>query len=152
MATFNLRDHWVSKFQTNPELHESQALITHEPSVIIRIARLYQAGMTDSEVYETTRRWWRAGDRVQHAQYAIAVYKSVCIEVYEVHDWCRAPFGGHTRWEFDGTVADDDIRSQPHPIQIRKTSLQTGRGESHKVSQLLTPHARYGFHPSFHLV
>ncbi len=111
MATFNLRDYWVSKFQTNPELHESQKLITDEPLVIIRIARLYQAGISDTDLYETTRRWWTGSDRMHSAQYALSVYKGVCVEVYKVHEWRRGSFNDKPKWEFDGVVADDNIRS-----------------------------------------
>ena len=112
MASISLRDYWIGTYRNNPELHESQRLYTDEPIVTIRIARNYQPQMTDSGLYETTRRYWRASDRIQRAQYAIAVYERVCIEAYEVHNWRRVPFEGSTRWEFDGVVANDDIRSQ----------------------------------------
>ena len=112
MVPINSRDHWLNTFRNNPQLHETQMLVTDEPIVIIRIAKYYRHNMSDSELYETTRRYWSAGGRIQRTQHALAVYEGVCIEVYEVHDWHRVPFEGSTRWEFDGVVANDDIRSE----------------------------------------
>ena len=66
MAEFNLRDYWVSKFQTNPELRESQQLITDEQLAIIRIAQLCRAGISDTDLYETARRWWSFSNRVHN--------------------------------------------------------------------------------------
>ena len=112
MIGTNPRDRWLDAFANNPELHETQRLITAKPMVLIRISTSYRRHITDSDLYEATRKWWRAGDRIQRAPFAVAVYEGVCLEVYEVHEWCRVPFDGGTRWVFDGSIADDDIRNE----------------------------------------
>jgi len=45
------------------------------------------------------------------AQNALSVYKGVCVEVYKVHEWRLGSFNDKPKWEFDGVVADDNIRS-----------------------------------------
>ena len=142
MVSINLRDERINAFENNPELHQTQVLNTNEPALIIKIARKYRARMTDVELYENTRRYWRAGDRIQRVRYVIAVYKEVCIEVYEVHDWRRAPHdgqwrrvspGGDTRWEFDGVVANNDIRSQ---LLFKSVKHFFGRGAAYPIRYL----------------
>ena len=92
-----------------------------EPSLLIRIPRLYREGMSARELYDSTRGVWKLGRRREGAQLALAVESGVVREVYEIHEWHTAgsteyAFRKHEevalpgRWEFTGSVAGPDIR------------------------------------------
>jgi len=99
-----------------------KAAIT-EPSILIRINKLYHFGMTEAELYDATRSAWRAGERKDKARYAFAVYEGIVREVYRITGWLP---GGSTfaaqnqgrrrqrpgRWEFVGTLAEDRVRQR----------------------------------------
>jgi uncharacterized protein len=60
---------------------------------LIRINRLFERGMTDEELYEATRKWWRI-DRRRHdldttlaPEWAMAVFGGVVRAVYRIEAW-----------------------------------------------------------------
>ena len=88
-----------------------------DPVLLIRINKLYRPGMSPDELYEVTRRAWRAGRRRETARFACAVFEGVVREVYEIGQWRIAlPREGEAwegeRWEFVGEIADESIRSK----------------------------------------
>jgi len=93
-----------------------------EPSILIRINRLYRYGMSPGELYDATRGTWKAGPRRDQAKYALAVYQNIIREVYEIAQWLPAGSTFYThrpegdtaegRWEFVGTRAPADIRDK----------------------------------------
>ena len=58
-----------------------------EPSLLIRIPRLYREGMSARELYDATRGVWKLGRRREGAQLALAVESGAVREVYEIHEW-----------------------------------------------------------------
>jgi hypothetical protein len=92
-----------------------------EPSILIRINRLYRYGMTEAELYDATRSAWRVGPKRVQAELALSVFEGVVREVNKITQWLpagstfnvrwqrgrRAP---PDRWEFVGIVAEDGIR------------------------------------------
>lgn len=94
-----------------------------EPSLLIRINRLYKPGMSDQALYDTTRGVWALGKRREMAEFAFAVFRGVVLEVYEIGQWHPA---GTTlyenrvidlsryarRWEFTGELAPDAVRAK----------------------------------------
>lgn len=94
-----------------------------EPSVLIRISRLYRYGMTAVELYDATRSAWRVGPKREKVELAFAVHEGVIREVYRVHAWHPAGstfnvrFDGRgedlpDRWEFVGKVAEEELRQR----------------------------------------
>lgn len=94
--------------------------------IMIRINELYFPGMTDLELYETTRGVWRVSKaNADKTKYALAVYEGLVKEVYEIAAWVPA---GSTlrsfrqedkiegdllkRWEFVGKVAPEEVRKK----------------------------------------
>jgi hypothetical protein len=86
--------------------------------ILIRINRLYRSGMSAEELYEATRGIWKVGKQCEKAEIALAVFRGIVREVYEI-DQCF-PAGTLSyktrtkedvtrpgRWEFAGRVADD---------------------------------------------
>ncbi|MFC2122752.1 hypothetical protein ACFLRP_03610 [Bacteroidota bacterium] len=89
-----------------------------EPSVLIRINKLYHFGMSPMELYDVTRGRWRISSKREKAQFAFSVYDGIVKEVYEIKHWLPAGSTFSTRkdeppsdrWEFVGNLADTAIR------------------------------------------
>ena len=90
--------------------------------ILIRINQTYESDMSDLELYECTRGYWKLNvDRARTAEYAAAVYEGVILEVYKIATWLPA---GSTymdsrdtrkikgRYEFVGTIAPERIREK----------------------------------------
>jgi hypothetical protein len=94
----------------------------HEPAMLIRIARLYDPGMSDVELYEATRGHWRAGPRRERADLALAVAGGIVREVFEIDGWHPAGTTPNAtsihgaappdRWEFVGRLAAEAVRTK----------------------------------------
>jgi hypothetical protein len=91
-----------------------------EPAILIRIPQLWDPAMSDDELYDATRGYWRVGPRRERAELALSIAEGVVREVFTVESWHRA---GTTesrttihssapadRWEFVGVIADDTKR------------------------------------------
>jgi hypothetical protein len=95
--------------------------VTHK-SILITINKLYRSDMTPEELYEATRGIWKMGSRREGAEFAMAVYQGIVREVYQIEDWLPAgsleyktrdssSFKISGRWEFKGSIAENEIRS-----------------------------------------
>lgn len=94
-----------------------------EPSLLIRIPKLFRAGMSGQDLYDATRGVWKLGQRRQGARLAFAVDSGLIREVYEIERWHPAgttPYVSRKfdaadvrgRWEFTGRVASRDVRDR----------------------------------------
>ena len=83
---------------------------TELPVLVININKLYDREMTDQELYDATRKAWVIGTRRKNAKYAIATYRGLTREVYEIHEWFPIEVDGRKRWEFVGVKANEKIR------------------------------------------
>lgn len=105
------------------EFAPQKANIVH-PTLLIRINKQFQYGMSATGLYESTRGIWVIGERRNKAQFAMAVYAGIIREVYEIESWHRAGTTYYStrsqeelaekmnkRWEFEGKVAPEEIRS-----------------------------------------
>lgn len=103
------------------ELAESDFL---EDAVLVKVNQLYRNGMSDFELYEVTRGFWRVDkSKVEGIHLALAVYDGMVLEAYEIAAWLPAGSGmcaarsvsqaelAH-RMEFVGRVADRCIRDR----------------------------------------
>ncbi len=91
-----------------------------DPSILVRINRLYRPGMETHALYEATRGVWKLGTRRERAKYAMAVYNGVVRAVYVIDTWHpaastpystreRAELARAGRWEFVGKPAGPEI-------------------------------------------
>lgn len=94
-----------------------------DPVILVRISRTFRLGMSAHALYEATRGVWRLGARRECARMALAVYRDVVQEVYEISGWEPAGTAVYRtrsfdveqlrgRWEFSGTVAAVEVRAQ----------------------------------------
>jgi hypothetical protein len=58
------------------------------PVLLIRVARECRRGISDAELYEATRSWWKVSlARAQNASWAFAVFGGVVRAVYSIESW-----------------------------------------------------------------
>lgn len=104
-------DTWERGLKTIDEVfqhYDAKAVTFDEPFIIININRLYTRGISAQKLYDSTRASWIVGPKRDRAKYAIASYRGLVREVYEIEKW--QPNGD--RWEFIGKVAEDKIRDK----------------------------------------
>jgi len=106
-------------------LYEAKPVKIVDPVILIRINRKYYSTMSADELYEVTRGIWKVAPKRNKARFAFAVYKQVVREVYAIQNWFPAgttPYSYRDgkadakkhpgRWEFTGTLADEEIRKK----------------------------------------
>lgn len=96
-------------------LYGSELLTSiEENTVIININKTYRRGGDAKALYEATRASWVIGrDRRKSLKIALAEYRGMVAEVFEIDDWYSVPIKGKPdkpRWAFNGRVAHDEIR------------------------------------------
>lgn len=103
-------------------MDDSRDLQIDEPTMLIRIPKLWDPGMSDDELYDATRGHWKVGPRRERAELAMAVAGGIVREVFAIDSWHAAgttPYATQIhseaptdRWEFVGAPADEAIRSK----------------------------------------
>ena len=94
--------------------------------ILIRINKAYHYGMTDFEMYDSTRGIWKLNvENAKKAQYACSVYDGMILEVYQIAEWFaanetmrhydrpedqREKVDG--RYEFVGRIASAEVRNK----------------------------------------
>ena len=104
-------DTWERGLKTVDEVfqhYDAKAVTFDEPCIIININRLYTRGVSAQKLYDSTRASWIVGTKRDRAKYAIASYRGLVREAYEIEKW--QPNGD--RWEFVGKVAEDKVRDK----------------------------------------
>jgi hypothetical protein len=71
------------------ELDAEEVTITHT-CVLINISQMYRYGMSAIELYDATRKSWVIGARREQVQFAMAIYRGIVREVYEIATWLPA--------------------------------------------------------------
>src|SRR5579859_3700270 len=94
-----------------------------EPTLLIRVNRLYRPGMSAGELYDITRSAWKVGPQREEVQLVCAVFESVIREVYRPTKWLPAVSTFNQRWqgrqvrrpgrwEFVGVIGEERIRKR----------------------------------------
>lgn len=91
------------------QFYDAVAVTLTEPTIILNVNQFYKRFMSEQELYDITRSAWKVGaPRRQAVQYAIAAYRGLVREVYEVTGWNQKG----DRWEFSGKPAASSIRDK----------------------------------------
>lgn len=107
--------------ETLIETEKAKRVKVIHPALLIRINQLFRDDMTEIELYEATRGVWKLGPKRQDAVFAMAVYRGLVKEVYQIKQWHPAGTTAYKtrakkdvscddRVEFTGTRAPDEIR------------------------------------------
>jgi hypothetical protein len=94
-----------------------------DPSILIRINRLYRPAMDAEALYDATRGIWKLGPRRDRAKLAMAIFNGVVRAVYVIDSWHRAGSTAYTtrdarelvregRWEFVGHAAGAEVQQR----------------------------------------
>lgn len=94
-----------------------------ENVIAIKINQVYRENMTELELYEATRGYWKINvKRAEMADYVFSVYKGIIKEVYKIKEWLPAGTIPRLtlpdakvpadRFEFVGEVAEGEIRNK----------------------------------------
>jgi uncharacterized protein len=79
-----------------------------EPSILININRTFKKDMSETDLYEATRKSWVVAPNQHDPQprYALSVFKGIVRQVYEIQSWLPSPTRPG-RLLFEGVVAAD---------------------------------------------
>ncbi len=94
-----------------------------ENVIAIKVNQAYRENMTELELYEATRGYWKIDvKRAEKAEYVFSVYKGIIKEVYKIKEWLPAGTIPRStlpdaetpadRYEFVGEVAEETIRNK----------------------------------------
>jgi hypothetical protein len=76
----------------------------------------YRPGLGHQELYDSTRAWWVMGERRKRYAYAVAVFRGITRDVWEIdqktwRSWSSEVDGPtRIRWSFEGRAVGEDIR------------------------------------------
>lgn len=132
-------------------MNRKELVEIRESAILIRINRTYRESMSKDALYDYTRGRWKLNtERAKNAKYAIAVYKGIVQEVYEIYNWHDAGTTESTRkpsdnpelnstkslegrFEFTGKVAPEEIREKYNSKSVRHYFV---RGNSNPINYL----------------
>jgi hypothetical protein len=94
-----------------------------ENVIAITINKLFYSNIREEELYEATRGVWKIGKRREKAKFVFSVFQGIVREVYEINQWHKSgtlkyktrdssKFKEMERWEFEGKIANDNIRNK----------------------------------------
>jgi len=101
--------------------YAAEPVVITDSALLIRINRQYRHNMSPQELYEATRGVWRVGKRRENAEFAMAIFEGIVKEVFKISSWhpagstvyeTRDNVNREGRWEFQGVVVEDAIRSR----------------------------------------
>ena len=76
------------------------------PVLLFRLNKSFHKNMSEEEIYEATRGFWRIGtERRQKAQYAFGVFKGIVRGVFSIYDWHK---GLSTEYKFRPDIPFDE--------------------------------------------
>lgn len=86
--------------------------------VLINVKQLFRYNMTDEEMYEATRKWWKIGKgQLNRIKYASCVYNGIIRAVYEVKKWENGQDNEQGRIAF---VGKEDVLSHYKNCSVSK--------------------------------
>lgn len=107
-------------------MYSAPAFATDKPVLLININKLFHREMTETEIYDVTRKSWVLGPRRKKAKYAVAVYRGLTREVYEINDWYQIG----DRWGFYGNPADKATRTS---LRYKSVAGLSKRGAANPI-------------------
>lgn len=101
-------------------MYTAPLFITDEQVLLININKRFDREMTADEIYEATRKSWVVGNRRNKAKFAVATYRGLTREVYQINDWYQIG----KRWGFNGQLADEITRKNLRYKSISEISMR----------------------------
>lgn len=82
--------------------------------ILLSVAQTYKPYMDENTVYEIAEQAWYLDDQTESkdlAEYALAIYQNEVKGVFSIDKWRKYQFEPH-KWEFEGTIAPDNIKNR----------------------------------------
>ena len=111
-----------------------ERLVTREPVLILTINKCYDeiegnsliktdGKLYQAALYEATRKWWNVKrNGLEEAKYAIAAYKGITKEVFEIDEWYQELYDKNRKWHFrvvqSSVILEQDLGEQ-HEGKLR---------------------------------
>ena len=93
-----------------------------ERALLIKLSQSFTYSMTENELYDATRQFWRIGENRENVEYVFAVFDGIIQEIYKIISWHIAgtTFSSRQatqkekgeRWEFIGQIADIEMQKK----------------------------------------
>lgn len=107
-------------------MYSAPSFTTSEPVLLININKQFNREMTADEIYDATRKSWVIGSRRENAKFAVATYRGLTREVYQINDWYQIG----NRWGFNGQLADEVTRTN---LKYKSVSEISKRGAANPI-------------------
>ncbi len=108
----NSEERWIMNIDEVNINYDAEKAIIEEEVILININNLYYFWISDEELYEATRKSWKAKlERAWKSQYVLCHYHGIVREVYTIQDWYES-LENPWRIEFDWEVSSDEIRKK----------------------------------------
>lgn len=120
-------------------LYEAKPLQTDLPIILVNINKKYFRGMTTDELYHAVKEKWVIGERRQNAQFAVATYRGLTREVFEIESWYPVFSNDDrikSRWGFDGHIATEEVQKK---LKYKSINHLFKKGEASPIKYLNTP-------------
>ncbi len=102
-------EHGIKSVEEIVQYYGAEIVVITEPMIIININKQYFRGIEADKLYEITRSSWKVGIKRESAKYAVASFRGLVREIYEIQSWEDC---GNGRWEFIGKVAEAEIQNK----------------------------------------
>lgn len=102
--------------------YTKQKIEIFEKAILIRVNQEFRYSMSDLELYDTTRGYWKINiERAKNVDLVFSIYNGIIQEVYKVTTWLKAGESMNMRgkienmedrFEFIGILADEELRNK----------------------------------------
>jgi len=94
--------------------YEAQEAFFDRPVLLININKQFKKDMSDKNIYEVTRKYWKINiDKAKEFEIICAVSQGIIREVFELNKWTKATSEEQKgRSYFTGHIASDKIRNK----------------------------------------
>lgn len=107
-------------------MYSAPPFATNEAVLLININKRFDREMTANEIYDATRKSWVVGARRNKAKYAVATYRGLTREVYQINEWYQIG----NRWGFNGYLADETTRNN---LRYKSIAGMSARGAANPI-------------------
>ena len=126
-------DYGIKTHEEISAMYEAEKFNTDKAVILININKRYHREITDEELYQSTRKSWVIGERKKNAKYAIATYRGLTREIYEIHEWHPSEVDGKVRWGFHGKKVNDEIRKE---LRYKSISSYFPKGAANPIKYI----------------
>ncbi len=105
-------ERWIMDINEININYDAQKAVIDDEVMLININNLYYFWIPEEDLYEATRKSWKAKlERAQKCKYACSHYHGIIREVYSINEWYES-IENPWRIEFNGVIAPQEARDK----------------------------------------